>query len=187
MTSDPGGRRSRSRSNRHDPRARARECVREIGLGLEPARWGCQPRSSARDEPSPGTQREPSSYKNREKIHLITESAGHMAVSTKIHHLVDGRGMPLVVVVGAGQQIRLLSWVSQAAVSRNVAALERALGVRLMQRTHPQRGTDSCRRTRGSATRAAPCPFLRTSARGDLGRGHSPDRICPVCLRPAYP
>lgn len=45
-----------------------------------------------------------SSYKNlREEPtdHAIGRSRG--GLSTKIHHLVDGRGLPLVVLVGAGQ------------------------------------------------------------------------------------
>lgn len=34
---------------------------------------------------------------------LTTRSAGHGAVEPQIHHLVDGRGLPLVVLVGPGQ------------------------------------------------------------------------------------
>ena len=52
----------------------------------------------------PGTQGDLSNYKN-----LLDEPADHAigrsrgGLSTKIHHLVDGRGLPLVVLVGPGQ------------------------------------------------------------------------------------
>lgn len=52
----------------------------------------------------PETQGDLSSYKKlwvEPADHAIGRSRG--GLSTKIHHLVDGRGLPLVVLVGAGQ------------------------------------------------------------------------------------
>ena len=53
---------------------------------------------------SRGTQGAPSNYKNlsdEPADHGIGRSRG--GLSTKIHHLVDGAGMPLVVLCGPGQ------------------------------------------------------------------------------------
>lgn len=70
-----------------------------------PSAW--TPRSTVRistRRTSRATQGALSSYKNlREEPpdHAIGRSRG--GLSTKIHHLVDGRGLPLVILVGPGQ------------------------------------------------------------------------------------
>ena len=131
--------------------ARLLAAAQEAGISIGRSRW--IPRSLVRistPPTSPVTQGAGSNYKNpaiEPPDHGIGRSRG--GLTSKIHHLVDGAGRPLVVLVSAGQAHdgpRVEHLLAHLKVARGTAAAPRSVptGFAVTKPIRAERPARSC-------------------------------------------
>ena len=133
---------------------------------------------------SPATQGASSNYKNRSTSeppdHAIGRSRG--GLSTKVHQLVDGRGLPLVIAVTAGQagdSPMLLPLLAELQVSRAVGRPRTSPDSVRGDKVYSSRAIRTHLRDRGITASSPSQPTSRATASGAAHAAADPSATTP--------